>query len=274
MPLGLVDGGLVLTFGALAASDGLARVPLDAVVFARTLGGGWSARARSDRPMMRLVSPLAPVRSGLVVAWTGDVAVRQEEFVERMQRTAGRRRALELLGVVQLVAFAMGVPTAVAYWSGFGLVAAVLGVTTLGIAIAVVARGAMRALGPGVGDGLGARLARGLSPFSAAAAANDVMQAAVRGVPAVAVACALFVPEDFARWARPFAWDHAHREPDETLVSSLGEKALARLIADEPIRLDAMAQAYCPRCANEFAREAAECAPCGLAVRVFTTRQD
>jgi hypothetical protein len=116
---------------------------------------------------------------------------------------------------------------------------------------------------------------RGLSPFSAAAAANDVLQAATRGVSAAAVAEALLSADAFARWVRPFAWDDAHGAPDPVLEVALGRTALARHLADEPLQRDAMAQAYCPRCAREFVARSLACVPCGeLAVRPFRTRQD
>jgi hypothetical protein len=267
--LGLVDGGLVLTFGALVAADGLARVPARGVVFGRTSFGAWRAAQPATRAGLRLTAPLAPFTSGIVVPWAPATIVSAAEFTHRLSRTDGARRMLALLGATQLLGFVVGLPAAVAYWSGAGLIAALVVNLVISMAIAAVARGAMRSLGPSVGDGSGARLLRALSPFSAAAASNDVLRAAAMHVPAVAAARVLLPAATFARWVRPFAWDHVRVSADPVLSACVGEDEIARWIASAPERIDATALGYCPRCAAEFATVAAECPACEVAVSAF-----
>ncbi len=269
MALGLVDGGLVLTFGALVAADGLARVPARGVVFGRTSFGAWRAAQPATRAGFRLTAPLAPFTSGIVVPWAPATMVSAAEFTERLSRTDRARRVLAVLGATQLLGFVVGLPAAVAYWSGAGLIAALVANLVISMAIAAAARGAMRSLGPSVGDGWGARLLRALSPFSAAAASNDVLRAAAMRVPAVAAARVLLPPGMFARWVRPFAWDHLRSAPDPTLAACVGEDEIARLIASPPERIDATADSSRARCAAEFATVAAECPACGVAVSAY-----
>lgn len=269
MLVGLVDGGLVLTFGALAAADGLSRAPARSVILARRLGGPWHASDQAPRAALRLTAPFTPLTSGIISRWAPEAPVTAAEFTARLDRCAGERRLLVVLGAVQLVGFVVGFPAAVAYWSGTGLIAALVANLSLSLVIAGVARLAMRRLGPSVGDGLGARLVRAMSPFSAAAASNDVLRSAAQQVPAVVAAEVLLAPEVFARWVRPFVWDHRQRAPDAVLKRSLGERGIAAVLAADPPRLDPTARAFCPRCAAEFAADGIACPSCDIAVRAF-----
>lgn len=274
MALGLVDGGLVLTFAALVGADGFVRVPERAVLFGRTLLGRWRPAPPARRAEWRLASAWSPVRTALVVAWSPEAPAGAEVLAARLRGTARLRGALGALGLLHLLLFVVGVPAAVAYWGGTGLLAIVALVTLLGVVIAGLATRGMRALGSGVGDGAGARLARALSPFSAPTSAQDVLQAAVRDVPAAVVAAALLPADDYERWLRPFAWDHLHRTPDPGLAAAAGDEALARVARAVPVPRDASARAYCERCAGEFAMVGARCPTCARDVVAFATRDD
>jgi hypothetical protein len=271
--LGLIDGGLVLTFAALVGADGFARVPERAVLFGRTLAGRWRAAPPSVRTEWRLASAWSPVRTAVVAAWAPERPVTGERLTARLQGSRALRRALGVLGALHLTLFVIGVPASVAYWGGTGLIAIVAAVTIVGIVIAGLATRAMRALGSGVGDGVGSRLARALSPFSAPTAAQDVLQAAVRDVPAALVAAALLPAEEYARWLRPFAWDHLHRAPDAALAAAVGDAQLAHVARAVPTARDETARAYCARCAGEFATVTAQCPVCTLDVVPFGTHE-
>lgn len=251
--------------------DGMRRVPPDALVLRRVLGGQWTVADSGDiGRMWRLVSWWSPVTLALVIPSGGipdadaPTEATDETLAARLARSQRVVGALRVLGALVIVGIVFGIPAAVARFGAWGFVAALAAVLLLAIAAAAVVVGAMRGAGRGWRR-VASITAPLLWPFTAPRAAELVLERAVAGAAPLMIAQRLLGPARFAEWVRPRAYD-ALRDgvapPDSTaLLALVGRTDLTAIVHSAPAQCEA-GERYCPRCARVYRASIASCAEC------------
>lgn len=266
-----MDWSTVVILAAVTLLEGVRRVPADALVLRRVLGGQWTVADLGDdgRPW-RLVSWWSPFTLALVVPSGGfpDSDATNEQTDEALGAHLTRARrvvgTLRLLGALIIVGIVFGIPAAIGRFGAWGFVAALSVVMLLTVATAIVVACAMRVRGRGwwrrvrIGAGL-------LWPFSAPRGAELMIERAVAGAPPLMVARQLLDPASFAAWVRPRAYDalRAHGGSHETasLLTVVGQPDLRAIVHAAPAHCGS-GEAYCPRCARVYRAGVATCAEC------------
>jgi hypothetical protein len=266
-----MDWGTVVILAAITWLDGVRRVPADALVLRRALGGRWSvADAVDAAATWRLVAWWSPVTLALVIPSDGlpEADGRHDPTDEALvARLSGSRRALfalRVLGTLILVSIVFGVPAAAAHFGAWGFASSLALVVFLAIATGVVALFALRRSGRGWRRAV-RMTAHLLSPFSAPRAAELVLQHAVAGAAPLMVARRLLGKASFAQWVRPRAYDTlydgAEVRNSSALLALLGQSDLTAIVDSPPPQCDAD-ERYCPRCARVYRAVTATCAEC------------
>ena len=267
-----MDWGTVLALAAITWLDGVRRLPPDAVILRRVLGGAWTIvdSAERRRPW-HVVSWWSPLTLALIVPPDG-VAAGEASLVRADDALAGRLArsrcaviVLRVLGALVLLGIVLGVPAAVARFGAWGFVGALGGAMLLALAASAVAMRAVLELGGGWR--VAARTAAPLLwPFNTGRASEVVLGHAAAGAPQLVVARRLLGDARFAAWARPHAYDALHRAGNaggrgvalRALVGGLGLVA----IVDAPPADCGPDESYCPRCARVYRAGTSACAEC------------
>lgn len=268
-----MDWGAVLALAVVTCLEGVRRVPADALVLRRVLGGGWTIAEPLDfGRTWHLVAWWSPLTLAVVVPPGGIVrsgAPRGSSPDRLDARVSGCRRAvvaLRILGGLLLLAIIVGAPTAAGRFGAWGFA------TTVGVVLLVSLLTALRTLRAlremHVDWRVAARVAAPLLwPFTAPRAAEIVLEHAVAGAPPLAVARQLLGDAGFATWVRPQAYDAlaAGTTADghgSALLTVVGRPALAAIVRTPPTGCGS-GECYCARCGRVYRSGTALCADCG-----------
>ena len=271
MPLVAVDLELFAVLLVLTSLDGVRRVQAGAITFRRTLLGPWQAQDPLLTPRWGLPAPLTPLVMAIAASeGSTKPPPSPDAMVGRYDATSQRVGVLRVLGIAQLLFLLIGIPFGARRGSGAGFLAALSVTLFLGVVISLVARAAVRRLPSTEGRGIGIWLSL-LNPFSAASAAQSVLQETLRSGPPVYVAHLLLPSSAFRAWVRPLAYDVLHGA-DHPGVSALLGEAEMRAIVDQPPMADADAATYCRRCGVVWRHEEGDCGSCRVALSPMPPR--
>lgn len=267
IPLAL-DTELALILALLVLLDAVKRVPGSHTVFRRALFGRWHAAAETDGSRWMVPSPFAPVWLSVIASEVPVPDGKESTYYRTRYREVMRTvRALRLFGLSQLVCLIVLVPAAVATWSGLGLLLGVLLTLIQCVLIAMcAARGWTRMNGVRPGW---RRVLSWLSPFSSAAAAQDLLQEALRDASGIVVAHLLLPDAEFRRWIRTRAYDALAGTSNLCITDVLGAEELRAIVEAVPPG-DGGAVAFCPRCAQTWRRPAETCTTCDVRLAAVT----
>src|SRR5687767_11497229 len=115
-----MDWSTVVILAAITWLDGVRRVPSDALVLRRVLGGQWTVADSAVGRTFRLVSWWSPVTLPLVIPSGGipeadtPTGARSETLAVRLERSRRVVGALRVLGALVIAGIALGIPAAVA----------------------------------------------------------------------------------------------------------------------------------------------------------------
>lgn len=265
-----MDWDVVLVLAAITWLEGVRRVPADALVLRRVLGGAWSAAGADDRGRAwHVVAWWSPLTLALVLPAAGipDAEVSGGHFVARLARVRRTIVVLRVLGAAVLLAIVFGVPVAVARFGTWGFAAGLAGVLLLALVTALVATRGARVLRYRWRRAL--RIGSSLVwPFSSPRAAEVLLERAVAGAPPLLVARHLLGEAGFAAWVRPQAYDALshNRSADATaavLLDLLGRPALAAIVEARPSGCGP-GDSFCARCARTYRAGTTMCVECGV----------
>jgi hypothetical protein len=252
---------------AVALLDGLRTVPAGAVVLRRFPWKTWHvAMVEGTRARLRLVGWWPPLSRSLVLPAGGAPERRGFEVAARLDRLRPWIRLLEAGGFVALIGLVLGVPLSTAWAGAWGLLGSVGALFAWALALAMVSAVVLARVGVPSRTAAG-HVARLLSPFAAAGAAELVQERALAGASPVAAAESLLPAESFAVWIRPRAYDLARgRSRDPELDALHPRDHWERLVSAAPAPAGG-GPAYCPRCGAWYREIAETCADCeGIAL--------
>lgn len=250
---------------AITLSEGVRRLPADAIVLRQVGFGRWRFVRRVEIGAgLRLVSWCLPVSLPLVVRPESSAA--GEQVSDLRARIADTRLSVALLRALALATLLLlvaGVPILVERNGLFGLVLAVIVLLELTFVQAIWAGWLLKRLGA---SGRSAAMAslKLLNPFAVQRAPEAVFARIVADTPALVVAHELLGEEDFVRAFRPMLYDTLHddelREGVAGLTPFLAAERLASMLRTPPPGL--ASGAFCPRCESQFASGAGFCSDC------------
>jgi hypothetical protein len=258
------------TLYAITLSEGVRRLPAEAIVLRRFGFGPWRFVRRVEIGAgIRLISWCLPASLPLVLQG-GTSPVEADDIREQLammrHRLAEARLSLGLLrmlGLMTLILLVAGVPIAVERSGLFGLVAAAIVLLELTFVQALWTGWLLRRLGAS-GRSAAAKALKLLNPFGVQRAAEIVLARIVGEVPVLAVACELLGQEEFVHAFRPMLYDALHGDAPQPGLSNLtplvADGRLASLLGTAPIGLGT--GAFCPRCASQFASGVPFCSDC------------
>ncbi len=260
-----VDLSFVAVLAAVTLLEGIQRVPANALIARRSVGGSWRVwQARQFGPKYQLLSWWPPFYTSLVLPLPAAGTLTDEAAARaRLDLAAPWLPDLRLLGGIALLALVFGVPAAIAQYGGFGFIVSVTFVFVLSIAIATMAFVAARPLA--TSRAAAARWAAHLlSPFAAPRAAEALLQQAACGMPPALVVQYLLPKNEFLAWLHPYAYDVSNEAATESdvLVSGLGSEVL-RLALQWQKPMDGGATLRCARCGASFSRGSV-CPDCAI----------
>ena len=251
-----VDWSTVGVLALVVLLDGLRKVPAEALMLRSVLGGPWyPVESSGMRPGWRIVSLWPPINRHIVLSRVASPG--PPDVVGRLRALGWTAPALTVLGWLSLGALVLGVPIAAARFGGWGLVGGAAIAELAAVVSAVVAFSALRRL-HFPRSAAARRAAVLLSPFTAPRAGELVLEAAVEGLPPVAVLRALLSEAAFDAWLRPRAYDALQGNPDPLLRADLREP-LAVVVGARPPGVLGL---YCPRCGQGYRDGAATCHGC------------
>ena len=246
--------------------DGLRRVPAGAFVLRKIAGGKWAVVPL--REGYALVSWWPPLSTTVVLApvnWPA--GGRADGRAVHPIRELRRLLTLQVLGVLSLVSLVIVVPVAMRWLGGIGFLLSLLVVLLLSWLIAGLSFYYSQSLGLSTRQRLLFALPR-LNPFAAPAAGEALLERALVGANAFAVARALMAEDDFLAWIRPTAYDLIAGEASggESLTQVIERSDLQKMVAARPARVAAQSP-WCPRCGAEFGTSATVCPACEIPLR-------
>lgn len=286
------DAAAVLA--AIVWLNGVQCVDQHALVLRRVLGGSWAAAAAdSQSSRWRVVAWWAPLTASLVLpsgplesrATPAEVRRAGTLLTARLRRSRPYRRALCIIGVMELAAFVFGLSWATAQFGALGLASGMVVVLVLAAATAGTAAIALCRIGAAPRTAARAVLSL-LSPFGAPRAADMVLERAVAGAPPELVARALLPRDAFLALVRPRAYDLVHacaaatsadgvsaqRERTASLVHLLDVDSLASLVESPPRdRMDG--EPFCPRCGTLYRPGVTSCVDCEGVTLILSTSE-
>jgi hypothetical protein len=267
-----MDWGVVVALAVVTCLEGVRRVPADALVLRRVLGGGWTVSEPLDfAHTWRLVAWWSPITLAVVLPSGGIVrsGAPRDASPDRLDaRFAGCRRAvftLRVLGTLVLLTIVIGVPTATSQFGTWGFATAVSVALLLSLLTTLRTLRALRELP--IDWRSAARVAAPLLwPFTAPRGAEIVLEHAVAGAPPLAVARRLLGDAAFATWVRPQAYDAltASTTTDglgSALLTLVGRPALSAIVQLAPPSCGS-GEGYCARCGRVYRSGTALCADC------------
>jgi hypothetical protein len=259
----ILDLSLAGFFLAVLLLEGVRR-PAPGAILIRRLGVGTWRMLGDTRAHLRLVSLLPPFTTSVVLTPPEPGLDCDKAAVQRRLNTA-RRAALplNLSGGVIALGLVVGLPLAVVHLTAWGfLLAAALLLSFTGIS-ALMGSVALQKMG--MPPEQASRMARRwLSPFAAPGVAQDVLELALADAPP-SFAARLVLPDSALReWLRPRAYDLLERRvSDPDLMASFPAQMLMTLVRSQPLDVDPMAKAWCPRCGTSF-HATGNCTDCGV----------
>ncbi len=253
-----VDWSTVGVLALVVLVDGLRKLPADVLILRSVLGGPWyPVESSRTRPGWRIVSLWPPISRHIVLS-RGAASPHPADAAGRLHALGWTGPALMALGWLSLGALVLGVPIAAARLGGWGLVGGAAVVELVAVISAVIAFSALRRL-QFPRSAAARRAAVLLSPFAASRAGELVLEAAVEGLPPVAVLRALLSDAAFDAWLRPRAYDALQGNPDPLLLGELPGEPLAVVVGARPPGVSGV---YCPRCGQSYRDGAATCSGC------------
>jgi hypothetical protein len=252
-----VDWSTVGVLALVVLLDGLRKVPAEALVLRSVLGGPWHPVESSGvRLGWRIVSLWPPISRHIVLSRAEPPD--PPDVVARLRALGWTAPALMVLGWPSLGALVLGVPIAAARFGGWGLVGGAAIAELVAVVSAVIAFSALRRL-HFPRSAAARRAAVLLSPFAAPRAGELVLEAAVEGLPPVAVLRALLSDAAFDAWLRPRAYDALQGNPDPMLRADQAWESLAVVVGARPPGVLGL---YCPRCGQGYRDGTATCHGC------------
>jgi hypothetical protein len=251
-------------FGFLALLtllDGLRRVPAGALVLRKHLGGPWRVVVLEEG--YHVVSWWPPLTTSVVIARTEAPGFPPEQLARRLEAVRKDDGILLVLGAVSLAALVLVVPIAIRWWGGMGFLAALMTVAVVAVLVTGLSYYAGGKLDLSRSERFRFALPR-LNPFASPAAAEALLERALRGADPVAAARLLMKEEAFDGWIRPRAYDVFHgieTEGGEDLLRVLGHEHLASVVSGRPGSIPSETP-WCPRCGSEFASGFTACSAC------------
>jgi hypothetical protein len=271
VPLVAADLELVAVLLLLTSLEGARRVQAGTIIFRRTLLGPWQAQDPIPRTRWGLPAPLTPLVMAIGASGeSATLAPNPHAMFAQYHSTIQPVRVLRVLGIAQLMALLIGIPLGAGRWSGAGFLTALALTLFLSVVIALVARRALAHLPAAEGRGIGTWLSL-LNPFSAASAAQTVLQEALRSGPPAYVAHLLLPCAAFRAWVRPLVYD-VLQGAEHAAVSALLGEAEMRALVDQPPEAEADAASYCRRCGVASRRQEGECSSCRIALSPMPPR--
>lgn len=266
--LSSADPGTVALLAGISLAEGVRRVPDGATVLRRVMGGAWSASVvEADAPRWSLVSWWSPLSVTIVCApWSGGALVSATVLAGRWRAIRWRARFLAALSALVQLALVIGLPVSMGALGGGGFVIGVAAILLLAIATMLVGWSALRGVGHTGRAALGQVLGW-LSPFAAARAYEQVMEAAARDASPLAVAQWRLAPAAFAAFVRRRAWDAEHGAEDAEWTALADAATRRSFVEAAPPGLDATARSWCPRCGAAWRLESGDCPDCGVPLR-------
>jgi hypothetical protein len=256
----------ILILAVVALFEGVRRLPPDAFVLRRVLGGRW-----------RAVTPLELGRDFVLIAWpipiVYAIALRRDGDADervgiarhgarlraRARRTRMLMAALRAWGTVILLALVVGAPVATLRWDAFGLVASVVILFLMCVIQALATHAAMRRAGATRRSAVLTSL-RMLWPFSAPSAAELVQLQVVRGAPWILVLIELLGRDGSLATMRAGLYDALRQGEVNSLVSALyGRDAIAAFLTSPA---DSGGHPFCPRCGAQYREGIEACVNC------------
>jgi hypothetical protein len=267
-----MDWSAVLALATVTLLEGVRRVPADAFVLRRVLGGAWTIAEPLDfGRTWHLVAWWSPLTLALVVPPGGIVRsgapadAAPEALGARLARCERAVVTLRVLGALMLLVIAVGVPAGTSRFGTWGFATAVVAALLLGVVTALCAIRALRNLH--VDWMCVARVTAPLLwPFTAPRAAEVVLEHAVAGAPPLAIARRLLGEAGFATWARPRAYDALSGETTAdrvggALLAVVGRPGLAAIVQNAPEGCGSK-ERYCARCGRVYRWDTTLCADC------------
>ena len=267
-----MDWGAVVALAVITLLEGVRRVPADALVLRRVLGGPWIIADPLDfGRTWQLVAWWSPLTLAIVVPPGGIVrnAAPPDLAADVLDaRLAGSKRTVTILrvnGLLVLLAVVVGVPMAINRFGALGFAAAVGAAFVLSLATALCVLRALRKLDLDWRSAMRAA-APLLWPFAAPRAAEIVLEHAAAGAAPLAIARRLLGEAGFAAWVRPRAYDALATSTTAdglgvALLTLVGRPALAAIVGAAPASCGS-GECYCARCGRVYRSGTALCADC------------
>lgn len=264
----------ILIFAVVAMFEGVRRLPPDAFVLRRVLGGGW-----------RAVTPVELGRDFVLIAWPipivhaiavqpdgmereGGVAIARHSarMRARMRRTRFLLAGLRVWGAAILIGLVVGVPVATVRWDVLGLAASVAVLFMMCVVQAVATFVAMRRAGATRRAAVLTSM-RTLWPFSAPCAAEHVQLQTVRGAPWLLVLVELLGRDRFLATMRAGLYDQLRTGEINGVAAALYGRDVIAAFLNRPVATDG--HPFCPRCGAQYREGIEACANCeGVALIV------